>query len=72
MATATPQPAEEQHIYHAQDALALTSRYAVITGVVGAAASGMQSTLTRTNIGPMGFLTRFGGTAASFGTQLAL
>jgi hypothetical protein len=67
----TSKASEEQPRYHPKDALAAATNYALLTGGAGAAIAGIQNTLTRQNFGAMGFLTRFGGTTAIFGTQLA-
>jgi hypothetical protein len=60
--------APDRHdVYHPKDAIAETTKTALITGGFGALFAGIQNTLTRQNVGPLGFFTRFGGTTTVFG-----
>jgi hypothetical protein len=56
----------DEHTYHAKDALGPAVKAGMTTGVVGVMFSGIQSALTKQNLGPMGAFTRYGGTAAIF------
>jgi len=57
---------ENESRYEPKDALSSMTNHAIIVGGFGALLSAIQNTLARQNLGPMGFLTRFGGTAATF------
>jgi len=65
-------PDQDGPIYEPQDALAITSEHALIVGGFGAVISAIQNTLARQNLGAMGFLTRFGGTTATFSMSIGL
>ncbi|PGH05093.1 hypothetical protein GX51_03191 [Blastomyces parvus] len=58
-------PAEEES-YHPQDAIAATIKTTLTTGAVGLFASSVQNTLQKRNYGPLGVLTKTGGTVALF------
>lgn len=53
--------------YQPVDALAQTVNTTAVMAGAGAVISGVQSTLTRQNIGVMGVFTKTGGTIATFG-----
>lgn len=57
----------EEHAFHPKDAIAYTMKATFQVGGAGALVAAIQNTLTRQNVGAMGFLTRFGGTTATFG-----
>ena len=59
-------------MYEPKDALEITSEHALIVGGFGAVISAIQNTLARQNLGAMGFLTRFGGTTATFSMSVGL
>jgi hypothetical protein len=61
----------EEHTYHPKDALGPAVKAGLTTGVVGAIFSGIQSALTKQNIGPLGAFTRYGGTTAIFSMHLS-
>jgi len=58
--------------YEPKDALEITSEHALIVGGFGAVISAIQNTLARQNLGALGFVTRFGGTTATFGMTFEL
>jgi hypothetical protein len=58
--------------YEPKDALEITGEHALIVGGFGAVISAIQNTLARQNLGAMGFLTRFGGTTATFSMSVEL
>jgi hypothetical protein len=57
---------QEQPAYQPKDALSIMTNNALVLGGFGAMISAIQNALARQNLGAMGFLTRFGGTAATF------
>ncbi|CZT23415.1 probable NADH-ubiquinone oxidoreductase 213 kDa subunit [Ramularia collo-cygni] len=57
---------EEDHPYHAKDAIGQAIKATLITGGAGLFISTIQNTLTRQNVGMMGVFTRTGGTVAVF------
>jgi hypothetical protein len=61
---------EEERQYEPKDALAEMTSDALVVGGFGAILSAVQNTLARQNLGAMGFLTRFGGTAATFSMSI--
>lgn len=61
---------EELAQYEPKDALAEMTSDALVVGGFGAILAAVQNTLARQNLGAMGFLTRFGGTAATFSMSL--
>jgi len=65
-------PPPDGPTYEPKDALEITSENALIVGGFGAVISAIQNTLARQNLGAMGFLTRFGGTTATFSMSVKL
>ena len=61
---------EEQHSYHAQDAISAALKATTLTGGVGLFAAAVQNTLTKRNIGPMGVFIKGGGTIGIFGMEI--
>lgn len=61
----------EQPQYHPKDAVTPAVKDASITGAAGLLVASIQSTLTKRNIGALGPITHYGGTIATFGTNLA-
>lgn len=61
------EPSQEEPAFHPKDAIAYTISTTLTVGTAGALMAAIQNTLTRQNVGAMGFLTRFGGTTATFG-----
>lgn len=59
--------AQQEHVYHAQDAVSAALKATTLTGGVGFFASAVQNTLTKQNIGPMGVFVKSGGTIGIFG-----
>ncbi|PNS21298.1 hypothetical protein CAC42_1077 [Sphaceloma murrayae] len=55
--------------YHPQDAIGAAVKATMITGGAGAFVSTVQNTLSRQNLGAMGFVTKTGGTIAVFGAM---
>ena len=64
--------APDSPTYEPKDALEIASEHALIVGGFGAIISAIQNTLARQNLGAMGFLTRFGGTTATFSMSVEL
>lgn len=60
---------EDDHSYHAKDAISAAMKATMLTGGVGLFASAVQNTLTRQNVGPLGIFIRGGGTIGVFGMQ---
>lgn len=60
---------EEDHSYHAKDAISAAMKATMLTGGVGLFASAVQNTLTRQNVGPLGIFMRGGGTIGIFGME---
>ncbi|TID14435.1 Threonine-tRNA ligase [Venturia nashicola] len=56
----------QEHAFHPKDAIAYTMKATFQVGGAGALVAAIQNTLTRQNVGAMGFFTRFGGTTATF------
>ncbi|KAI9825185.1 MAG: hypothetical protein M1819_000590 [Sarea resinae] len=56
----------DQDLYHPKDAIGIALKSTAIMGAAGAMVSGIQNTLTKQNVGPMGVFTRTGGTIAIF------
>ena len=59
----------DQDVYHPKDAIGIALKSTAIMGAAGAMVSGIQNTLTKQNVGPMGVFTRTGGTIAVFGAR---
>lgn len=59
----------QEHAFHPKDAIAYTMTATFQVGGAGALVAAIQNTLTRQNVGAMGFFTRFGGTTATFGAS---
>ncbi|CAG7919796.1 unnamed protein product [Penicillium olsonii] len=57
---------EDDHSYHAKDAISAAMKATMLTGGVGLFASAVQNTLTRQNVGPLGIFIRGGGTIGVF------
>ena len=57
----------QEHAYHPKDAISYTISTTLTVGGAGALMAAIQNTLTRQNVGAMGFFTRFGGTTGTFG-----
>jgi hypothetical protein len=62
-----PSSEHQEHAFHPKDAISYTISTTLTVGGAGALMAAIQNTLTRQNVGAMGFLTRFGGTTATFG-----
>ncbi|QDS77870.1 hypothetical protein FKW77_000262 [Venturia effusa] len=58
--------AYQEEAFHPRDAIAYTMTTTFTVGGAGALLAAIQNTLTRQNVGAMGFFTRFGGTTATF------
>ncbi|OKL63976.1 hypothetical protein UA08_00636 [Talaromyces atroroseus] len=56
----------EEKTYHPQDAIDAAFKSTALTGGFGLFASAVQNTLAKQNVGPLGILTRSGGTIAAF------
>lgn len=54
--------------YHPKDAINETVKTTMFFGGVGLFASAVQNTMQKRNVGPLGVLTRTGGTVGLFGT----
>ena len=65
------QNAQQEHVYHAQDAVSAALKATTLTGGVGLFASAVQNTLTKQNIGPMGVFVKSGGTIGIFGMEFS-
>lgn len=63
------QNAQQEHSYHAQDAVSAALKATTLTGGVGLFASAVQNTLTKQNVGPMGVFVKSGGTIGIFGME---
>lgn len=57
---------DNDETYHPKDAVAAGIRGAGIAGAAGAIIAGAQNTLTKSNVGALGVVSKFGGTIALF------
>lgn len=60
---------DEDQIYHPQDALAISTRSATLTGAAGLFLASVQNTVAKEQIGAFGVFSRFGGTVGLFGMR---
>lgn len=60
---------QDDTAYQPKDAVAAAFKGSMVTGFVGTALSAIQNSLTKTNVGALGVITRTGGTIGIFSTR---